>query len=66
FMLGGSVVVETIFALHGTGFMAWEAIKNNDFPTVQAVVLTFSLFYVVLTLLADLFNAWLDPRIRMA
>ncbi|MBL8689351.1 MAG: ABC transporter permease, partial [Rhodospirillaceae bacterium] len=34
FMLGGSVVVETIFALHGTGFMAWEAIKNNDFPTV--------------------------------
>ncbi len=66
FMLGGSVVVETIFALHGTGFMAWEAIKNNDFPTVQAVVLTFSLFYVVLTLIADLFNAWLDPRIRMA
>jgi peptide/nickel transport system permease protein len=66
FMLGGSVVVETIFALHGTGFMAWEAIKNNDFPTVQAVVLTFALFYVVLTLLADLFNAWLDPRIRIA
>ena len=66
FMLGGSVVVETIFALHGTGFMAWEAIKNNDFPTVQAVVLVFSLFYVVLTLLADMLNAWLDPRIRIA
>ena len=66
FMLGGSVVVETIFALHGTGFMAWEAIKNNDFPTVQAVVLVFSLFYIVLTLLADILNAWLDPRIRIA
>jgi peptide/nickel transport system permease protein len=66
FMLGGSVVVETIFALHGTGFMAWEAIKNNDFPTVQAVVLVFSLFYIVLTLSADMLNAWLDPRIRIA
>jgi peptide/nickel transport system permease protein len=64
FLLGGSVVVETIFALPGTGFMAWEAIQNNDFPTVQAVLLVFSVFYVVLTLLADLLNAWLDPRIR--
>ena len=66
FMLGGSVVVETIFALHGTGFMAWEAIKNNDFPTVQAVIMVFALFYIVLTFLADILNAWLDPRIRIA
>jgi peptide/nickel transport system permease protein len=66
FMLGGSVVVETIFALRGTGFLAWEAIKNNDFPTVQAVLLVFSVIYVVLTILADLLNAWLDPRIRTA
>ena len=65
FMLGGSIVVETIFALHGAGFLAWESITRNDLPTVQGLILVFSLFYIVLTLLADLLNAWLDPRIRI-
>ncbi len=65
FMLGGSVVIETIFALHGVGYLAWESIAHNDFPIVQAIVLLISLFYIVLTLLADLANAWLDPRIRI-
>jgi len=66
FMLGGSIVVETIFALHGMGYLAWESINRSDLPTVQAVILVFSIIYVVLTLLADLINAWLDPRIRVA
>ena len=66
FMLGGSVVIETVFALHGLGYLAWESIAHNDFPVVQAIVLLISLFYIVLTLLADLANAWLDPRIRIA
>ena len=65
FMLGGSIVVETIFALHGAGFLAWESITRNDLPTVQGLILVFSLFYIILTLLADLLNAWLDPRIRI-
>ena len=65
FMLGGSVVIETIFALNGLGYLAWEAISHNDFPVVQAVVLLISLVYIVLTLLADVANAWLDPRIRI-
>jgi peptide/nickel transport system permease protein len=65
FMLGGSVVIETVFALHGVGYLAWESIAHNDFPVVQAIVLLISLFYIVLTLLADLANAWLDPRIRI-
>lgn len=65
FMLGGSIVVETIFALHGMGYLAWESINRSDLPTVQAVILVFSIIYVVLTLLADLINAWLDPRIRV-
>ena len=64
FMLGGSIVIETVFALHGVGFLAWEAIGKNDFPVVQAVVLVLALIYVVLTLLADLLNAVLDPRLR--
>jgi len=65
FMLGGSVVIETIFALHGLGYLAWEAISQADYPVVQAVVLTVSVFYVVLTFLADLMNAAIDPRIRL-
>jgi peptide/nickel transport system permease protein len=65
FMLGGSTVIETIFALHGIGYLALESIARSDFPTVQAIVLILSLFYVVLTFLADLLNAFLDPRIRV-
>ncbi len=65
FMLGGSVIIETVFALHGAGYLAWESISRSDFPTVQAVLLLFALFYIFLTFLADLLNAWLDPRIRV-
>jgi peptide/nickel transport system permease protein len=66
FMLGGSIVIETVFALQGMGRLAWESILRSDFPVVQAIILVFALFYIVLTLLADLLNAYLDPRIRMA
>lgn len=64
FMLGGSIVVESIFALHGAGFLAYESISRNDLPTVQALVLIFSMFYIFFTFLADVLNAWLDPRMR--
>jgi peptide/nickel transport system permease protein len=64
FMFGGSVVVETIFALHGAGLLAWESISRNDLPTMQALILIFSMFYIFFTFLADLLNAWLDPRLR--
>ena len=62
--LSGSVVIETVFALQGIGYLAWEAISRRDFPVVQGILLMVALFYVVLTLAADLANAWLDPRIR--
>jgi len=64
YMLGGSVVVETVFAIHGAGLLASESIKRADLPTIQALVLCFSMIYVVLTAVADLVNAWLDPRMR--
>jgi peptide/nickel transport system permease protein len=64
FMLGGSIVIEQVFALHGVGFLAWESIGKNDFPVVQAVVLVLAVIYVGLTMLADLMNAVLDPRLR--
>ncbi|KRS15502.1 ABC transporter permease [Roseovarius indicus] len=63
-MLGGSVVIETIFAMQGIGYLAWESITMSDPPVVQAIVLTIACFYVLLTLTADIINAWLDPRLR--
>ena len=66
FMLGGSIVIEQVFALHGVGFLAWESIQKNDFPVVQSVVLVLAVIYVALTMLADLMNAVLDPRLRSA
>nr|WP_242535182.1 ABC transporter permease [Roseococcus suduntuyensis] len=63
-MLSGSVIIETVFALQGIGYLAWEAISRRDFPVVQGILLLVALFYVALTLLADILNAWLDPRIR--
>jgi peptide/nickel transport system permease protein len=64
FMLGGSIVIETVFALHGVGYLGWESIAKNDFPVVQAVVLVLASIYIVLTLLADILNVLLDPRLR--
>lgn len=66
FLLGGSVVVETIFAIDGLGYLAYRSITQKDFPVIQVVVLLLSVLYVLLTLLSDLINAWLDPRIRVS
>lgn len=66
FMLGGSIVIETIFAINGLGQLAWESILRADLPMMQAIVLVLSCFYIVLTFLADLLNAFLDPRIRVS
>src|ERR1700733_7303365 len=64
FILGGSVVTEVVFNVRGVGYLAWESIQKGDFPVIQAVVLLFALVFIVLTLLADLLNAALDPRLR--
>jgi peptide/nickel transport system permease protein len=66
FMLGGSIVIETIFQINGLGYLAWESIQRKDLPTMQAIVLVLSVIYVLLTLAADLLNAFLDPRLRVA
>jgi peptide/nickel transport system permease protein len=65
FLLGGSVVIETIFALDGLGYLAYQSITYKDFPVMQNIVLLLSVIYVVLTLASDVANAWLDPRIRV-
>jgi peptide/nickel transport system permease protein len=65
FMLGGSIVIETIFSINGLGFLAWESIQRADLPMMQAIVLVLACFYIVLTFLADMLNVFLDPRIRV-
>lgn len=65
FMLGGSVVIETIFAMQGVGYLAWEAISLSDLSVAQAIVLMIAAIYIILTIFSDIINAWLDPRIRI-
>jgi peptide/nickel transport system permease protein len=65
FLLGGSVVIETVFALDGLGYLAYQSITHMDLPVTQAIVSLLAFIYVGLTLAADLVNAWLDPRIRV-
>lgn len=64
YLLTGSIIIESVFAIQGTGYLAWQSISRADVPTVQGIMLVFSILYVVLTLAADLLNAWLDPRLR--
>jgi peptide/nickel transport system permease protein len=65
FLLGGSVVIETIYALDGLGYLAYQSISHLDLPVTQAIVVLLSFMYVGLTLVADLANAWLDPQLRL-
>jgi ABC-type dipeptide/oligopeptide/nickel transport system permease component len=63
-LLGGTVVIETVFARPGVGQVAVKAIMEKDFPIVQGVVLFTAVAYVVANFLVDVSYAWLDPRVR--
>ena len=64
-LLGGSIVVESVFALHCLGMLAYESILRSDIPTMQAVILIFSAFFIGFSALSDVLNAYFDPRIRV-
>jgi ABC-type dipeptide/oligopeptide/nickel transport system permease component len=64
FLLGGSIIIETIFALDGLGYLAYQSITHKDFPVTQAVLMLLAVTYVLLTLAGDLLNVWIDPRLR--
>jgi ABC-type dipeptide/oligopeptide/nickel transport system permease component len=63
-LLGGAVIVETVFARQGIGRLAVEAIVAKDYPIVQGVVLVASIIYVAINLIVDISYRMLDPRIR--
>jgi len=64
YMLGGAFIIEYVFAVNGIGFLAIQSIQRADLPVVQVIVLLLSIIYVSMTLLGDIINAFLDPRIR--
>ena len=63
-LMGGSVVIETIFRWPGLGKLAMDAITNRDYPVIQGFVLFTSTVYVVINLLIDICYSWVDPRLR--
>lgn len=63
-LLGGSVVVETVFGRQGLGFLTVQGIQRSDFPLVQVTVMLAALAFVVVNLLVDVTYSLLDPRIR--
>lgn len=64
YLLGGSIVVEQVFAIPGVGRMGLQAIVQRDYPVLQAVVLVVTALFVLVNLLVDLVYVLLDPRIR--
>ncbi|MDB5571830.1 MAG: transporter permease [Hyphomicrobiales bacterium] len=66
FLLGGSVIVESIFALNGVGYLAFQSITRVDFPVVQSILVFLACAYILLTLISDVINAQLDPRVRLS
>ncbi len=64
--LGRTVIIETVFGMNGLGTEVTRAILRQDFPVVQATVLLISLIFIAITIVADIINSKLDPRIRLS
>jgi peptide/nickel transport system permease protein len=63
-LIGGVVVTESVYAIPGLGRLTVDAVLARDFPTIQGVILFFSVVYVMINLLVDLSYVFFDPRIR--
>jgi len=63
-LIGGVVVTESVYSIPGLGRLTVDAVLARDYPTVQAVILLFSVVYVLINLVVDLTYTFLDPRIR--
>jgi peptide/nickel transport system permease protein len=63
-LIGGVVVTESVFVIPGLGTLTLDAIQGRDYPTVQALIMLFSVVYVMINLIIDVIYTLLDPRIR--
>jgi peptide/nickel transport system permease protein len=66
YLLGGSILIETVFSWPGTGFLLNSAIFQRDLPLLQGTILVLALFFVILNLVVDVVQTALDPRIQRA
>jgi peptide/nickel transport system permease protein len=66
YLVGGSILIETVFSWPGTGFLLNSAIFQRDLPLLQGTILVLALFFVFLNLLVDVLQAAIDPRIKRA
>ncbi len=64
-LIGGQVVVESVFAWPGMGSLLWKSIASQDYPVVQGIILIISLLTVLSNIIGDILAAYLDPRIRL-
>lgn len=64
YLLGGTVVLESIFSLPGLGSLIFESVLSRDYPIVQSAVLIFGAMFLLVNLLVDIMYGWVDPRIR--
>jgi len=64
YLLGGSILIETVFSWPGTGFLLNSAIFQRDLPLLQGTILVLALFFVVLNVLVDVVQTLLDPRVQ--
>ena len=63
-LLGGAVLTEVTFSWPGLASQLYEAISNRDYPSVQGIMVFFAAIVVIASILIDLINAWIDPRIK--
>ncbi len=66
YLLGGSILIETVFSWPGTGFLLGNAIFQRDLPLLQGTILVLAMFFVLLNLIVDIVQSLLDPRIQRA
>ncbi len=66
YLLGGSILIETVFSWPGTGFLLNSAIFQRDLPLLQGTILVLAVFFVLLNMLVDIVQSTLDPRISRA
>ena len=62
-LLGGAIIIETLFALPGVGRLVVTVINQRNYPTVQVSVLAIATIFIVVSLVTDLVVGWLDPRV---
>jgi peptide/nickel transport system permease protein len=64
-LLGGTVIVETVFVLPGLGSLAASSVGAHDLPVVEGVAVYFTLIVIVMNLLVDVAYGWLNPKVRV-